>query len=170
MSEPKRIGSIEIDQDIDFQKRSWSVQRVGWAMMLLIVAAALIGVFGDGPVSKAHTGDSNLLRIDYDRFVRLESPEKLTFNVGPAALAGDAPIELWIDQEWLSKHDVKAIVPEPSEARVTTGRLIYRFATQSTGSPLRIEFDLETKAMGRLTGKAGINGSSSVVFNQLAYP
>ena len=170
MSEPKRIGSIDIDQDIQFQKNSWKVQRVGWAMMLLIAAAAILGVFGGGPVSKAHAGDANLLRIDYARFVRLESPEKVTFNVGPAAQRVDALVELWIDQEWLEEHDVKAIVPEPSETRVAAGRVIYRFDTESTGFPLRIEFDLETKGMGRMNGKAGISGSNPVVFNQLAYP
>jgi hypothetical protein len=170
LTQPRRKGSIEIDEDIDFQKRSWSVQRAGWVVMLLIVAAALLGLFGGGPVSNAHAGDANLLSIDYERFVRLESPEKITLNIGGAAARGGSSIDLWIDRGWLAKHDVNSIVPEPSETRVTPDKVIYRFDVDSTGVPTRIEFDLETKAMGVLKGRAGIAGGNPVTFNQLAYP
>ena len=170
MAEPRRKGSIEIGEDLDFQRRSWTVQRAGWVVMVLIVAAALAGVFGGGPVSDARAGDANLLTINYQRFVRLESPEKITFNVGRAAARGGSSVDVWIDRAWLSKHDVNSIVPEPSETRVTQDRVIYHFDVDSTGVPSRIEFDLETKAMGLLKGRAGIAGGNPVTFNQLAYP
>jgi len=170
VAEPKRKGSIEIGEDLEFQQRSWTVQRIGWVVMMLIVAAALAGVFGGGPVSNARAGDANLLSVDYQRFARLESPEKITFNVGRAAAGGSSSVDLWIDRGWLAKHDINAIVPEPSDTRVTQDRVIYRFDVDSAGIPSRIEFDLETKAMGRLKGRAGIAGRNSVSFNQLAYP
>ena len=170
MAEPRRKGSIEIGEDLEFQRRSWRVQRIGWAVMMLIVAAALLGIFGGGPLSNARAGDANRFGIDYQRFVRLESPEKITFNVGSASATGASSVDIWIDRGWLEKHDISSIVPEPSETRVTPDRVIYRFAVDSTGVPLRIDFDLETKAMGILKGRAGIADGNPMTFTQLAYP
>ena len=170
MAEPRRTGSIDIGEDIDFQKRSWSVQRAGWVVMLLLVAAALLGVFGGGPLSDARAGDANLLRVDYDRFVRLESSEKITFTVGREAILDGSSVDLWVDREWLRAHEVNSIVPEPSETRVTADKVTYRFNVDSSGGASRIEFDLETKAMGVLKGRAGIARGNSLEFKQLAYP
>lgn len=170
MPEPGQMGSIELEQDIDFQNRSWTVQRAGWVVMLVIVAAALIGVFGGGPVSSARAGDTNRLRVDYERFVRLDSPEKITFTVGRGAVPAGSSVDLWIDRQWLTKHVVNSIVPAPSGTRVTSDRVIYRFDVDSAGFPSQIEFDLETRGMGRLKGRAGTGAGNSVAFTQLAYP
>jgi hypothetical protein len=42
----KRIGDVEINQDLDFQRRCWTVQRIGWIVMAVLVLSALLGVFG----------------------------------------------------------------------------------------------------------------------------
>ncbi|HWF61470.1 MAG TPA: hypothetical protein VN666_14325 [Nitrospira sp.] len=49
-SSPVRISALEINQDIDVQWQTWTLQRISWAGMALIVLAALAGVFGSGPV------------------------------------------------------------------------------------------------------------------------
>jgi hypothetical protein len=170
LSEPRRKETIEIDRDIEFQRRSWQVQRIAWVLMLVIVVAAVLGAFGNGPLSSAHAGDASRLSVDYERFVRFVSPEKVTFHIARAAIQPGSSVELWVDREWLARHDVKAIVPEPSETRVTPDRLIYRFSVDSAGFPFRIELDLETMAVGALHGKAGLTDGSTVLFNQFAYP
>jgi hypothetical protein len=170
LSKPRRIGSIEIDQDIAFQERSWRVQRAAWSAMVLIIAAALLGAFGHGPLSSARAGDENLLRIEYERFVRLESPEKITFTVGRSASRPDSTVELWVDRQWLSEHEVRSIVPDPYETRLTTDRVVYQFRVDSAAFPSRIEFNLDTRGVGALRGSAGISGSAPVKFSQFAYP
>ena len=42
-AETDRVGDLEIHQDLPFQRRSWTVQRVGWAIMALVVLAGLLG-------------------------------------------------------------------------------------------------------------------------------
>lgn len=170
MSKPRRIGSIEIDQDLDFQKGSWKVQRVAWTIMVVIVAGALLGAFGNGPLSSAHAGKNNLLRVDYERFVRLESPETITFIVGSGALRPDSLVEIWIDRRWLSEHDVKSIFPEPSATSVTRERVVYQFHVDSAAFPARIQFNLETRGIGAMYGRAGIVGAQPIKFSQFAYP
>ncbi|MDQ6718742.1 MAG: hypothetical protein M3Z17_10420 [Gemmatimonadota bacterium] len=49
--------TLGIAEDMNFQRRTWMVQRVGWAIMILVCIAALFGVFGKGPLSNGHFGD-----------------------------------------------------------------------------------------------------------------
>jgi hypothetical protein len=44
----QRAGNLEINQDLRFQRRMWAVQRIGWAVMALIVLVGLVGVVRDG--------------------------------------------------------------------------------------------------------------------------
>ena len=169
MSKPKRVGSIEIDQDLEFQKRSWAFQRVSWTAMLLIAVAALLGAFGNGPLASAHSGDDASIAIDYERFVRLNSPEEVTITFGSAVATGKQ-VSIWVDREWLSRHDVKGIVPEPSESTVTPYAVIYTFNVDSQGQMSKIELDLEPRSIGRIEGKAGLVGGKTVQFNQFSYP
>ena len=37
----------------EYHRREWAVQRIGWCVMTLVLAAAVAGVFGSGPVSRA---------------------------------------------------------------------------------------------------------------------
>ena len=69
MSEHHRVGDLEISQDLTFQRRSWIVQRVGWVMLALLILAALGGLFGPGPLSRARAGPHDgPLWVEYQRF------------------------------------------------------------------------------------------------------
>jgi len=82
----KRIGDLDINQDLAFQRRSWSLQRIGWGLIALVLIAALLGLFGHGPLSEATTDDPSLpIRLAYERFGRFGSPLVLRIRVEPAA-------------------------------------------------------------------------------------
>lgn len=49
----RRVGELEIEEDLDFQRRMWRLQQIGWALLVLVVVAALLGLFGKGPLSRA---------------------------------------------------------------------------------------------------------------------
>ena len=169
MPETERVGSIQIEQDLDFQQKSWTVQRVSWIIMLLIAAAGLLGVFGGGPIADATAGDRNELEIEYERLVRMSGSEKLGISFGERAPRSGSTVSLWLDREWLSRHNVRAIVPEPESTTVAADRVTYYFSAKP-GSPTKVEFDLETIAFGSIHGKAGIPGGTTVTFNQFSYP
>ena len=40
MGSMQRIGDLELSQDLEFQRRSWRVQRIGQGVMLLVLLAA----------------------------------------------------------------------------------------------------------------------------------
>ena len=62
--------SLEIDDNADLHQIEWRIQRAGWLIWGVIIAAGLLGLLGSGPISSATaTGADDSLSIDYDRFV-----------------------------------------------------------------------------------------------------
>jgi hypothetical protein len=43
--------SLQIEEDMPLQERTWRFQRVGWAAMGLLLVSALAGLFANGPLS-----------------------------------------------------------------------------------------------------------------------
>ena len=80
----KQVGDLEIEQDLGFEERAWRVQRVSWFIMFLVIALALIGLFGTGPLSSARTGSSgDEFSANYERFARHLGNESVVFQIRP---------------------------------------------------------------------------------------
>ena len=170
MTKPKKENGIEINEDMDFQRRSWTVQRAGWAAMLLFVIAGAMGVFGSGPVSSAHVGiEGSSFRMKYDRFIRLRAPTQVSIDLGSGAVQPDSTVRIWFDSEWLSAFEVQSVTPEPEETELAGNRIIHVFRVRGSTAP-RINYDLEGQKGGRITGMAGLVNGASFRFSQLAYP
>lgn len=139
--------------------------------MLGISVAALLGVFGKGPLSHARAGsDDSGLRVDYERFLRQEAPGTLTVNLGGAAVRPDSMTEVWLDRTWLAEMEVTGITPEPERSRVETDRVVYTFRLNPESTPARVTWYFETHLLGRSTVRVGVVGGPSYSFSQLAYP
>lgn len=169
MSDIQRIGDLEIDQDLDFQRREWRVQRVLWAATALLLVLALLGLFGTGPISgtTAESADGTV-SVDYHRFVRHDGRASLTFHVSGEG-ASNQQIELWISQDYIDNVQVEGISPQPQEVRSAGDRTIYVFAVDEAGDPLNATFALGPQHIGRLSGEAGA-GEARVSIDQISYP
>jgi hypothetical protein len=170
MAKPKRVGSIEISEDMDFQRKSWRVQRIGWVIMLGIAIASLFGAFGDGPLSSAEKGDaSSGFRISYERFPRHNATEVIDFEVDGVAIGADT-MRIWIDRQWLSGKEIRSMSPEPAESALEGTRIIYAFTGNRAASGRHVRMHLEPRKMGRVRGEAGLVGGRSFTFGQFVYP
>jgi hypothetical protein len=171
MAKLQKIGPLEISQDLDFQRRSWRVQRFGWVLMLMVSLAALLGLFGRGILSSAHLGaDASPIRAEYERFLRANAPGTLTIFIGSAAIRPDSTAELWLDRTWLAGMKVRAITPEPDGTRMDANRVMYTFSLDPAAAPARVTFDLETRSSGRINGRVGLVNGPSYNFSQFSYP
>lgn len=171
MAKSSDSDTLGIADNLTFQRRTWTVQRVGWTIMVFIIIAALFGVFGKGPVSHGHLGDdASPLRADYDRFLRLNSPTQLTVYAGEGAIRPDSTVELWIDRAWLSKMEINGITPEPDKARLLADRIVYTFRAQPGSTPARIVFEMDDRELWRIGGVLGLTNGQSYRFSQFAYP
>ena len=99
--EQQGAETLELEQNLDFQQRSWALQHLGWAVMGLLILAALLGLFGAGPLSSLTTGSQDgLLVLQYDRFWRLQSPMILRVILRPMAIQA-SEAQIWLSRAYL---------------------------------------------------------------------
>jgi hypothetical protein len=153
------------DEHLQFQRREWLVQRLGWALIAGLLILALAGLFGDGPLSHARAANKESGSVEYERYVR--SGSRTTLVLTPAAaLAPGVSIEITAD--YLRKFRVEHVTPEPSAVRMHGERFVYEFAASAPDAA--IVFNLQPEGLGRHTAEVAINGGAPLTIRQYTYP
>lgn len=170
MSEPHRVGTLEISEDLSFQEREWKVQRLAWLVMLVVIILALLGLFSTGPLSSTHQqSEDGSLQIDYQRFVRHDGRTTFSASVdGEHATNGE--IEVWITTDYLERVNLQSINPQPDEVRDDGDRRIMVFLTDDPSADLSVALSIRPQEMWRLSGEVGVVDGPSVSFSQFSYP
>jgi hypothetical protein len=165
-----RVGSLEIDQDLEFQRRMWVVQRVGWAAMVLIVVLALLGLFATGPLSSAATETSDgALQIEHGRFARHEALTTLELAVGPQAVA-NSQVQVRASQSFLDTYSIEQIVPEPDSVALESDGVTWTFSVGELAGPGQITLLVRPERIGFQRSEIGLAGGQTLSFRQLIYP
>jgi hypothetical protein len=168
MSNP--VEALEIEDLPSFQKKEWRIQRIGWAVWVLILLAGMLGLVGMGPLSSTSaTASDDTLTLEYDRFVRYHQPTKLHVMLRPNNQTGD-PIRLSISQPLLDRLQISRIEPEPQRRELSNDGVVYSFPTASAVEQARIRFHVQYEAIGSSTGRIALLGRESVTFHQFVYP
>ena len=165
---PRRVtdGSLS-ERDLRFQRRLWTVERAAWWVQLALVAGALLGLLGGGPMSRG-SARSSALEVAYGRFVRNAAPGELRVEVGPSLVRGDE-LALELDARWLSGVTVVRTVPEPERSEAGPAGTTFTFRT-APGRTAHVRFDLEYAAAGARRGRLRIPQGPEVTFRQWVYP
>lgn len=170
MADLPRVGDLEIDQDLEHEERAWKFRRIGWILMALIVFAGLAGLLGSGPLSHASAGGpESPLRVEYPRFARFTAPAYLEIHLSPSAAAG-REARVWIDRDYLQDMQIEDVVPEPERVESAGDRLVFVMPLAEPGRSTAIELHLQAQRIGSLEGRVGVEGGSSLQFQQLIYP
>lgn len=161
---PKKTRDLEIDEDLDFQRREWHGQRIGTAVLFLFVVGAILGLTGKGgPLSHARAGaPGDAINIEYDRFVRGDAPSRLFVHLR----GGSEPLQFWLSDHYLERVKVETITPEPHRISVEKNRHVYGF--QQGLSEVTVILHLEALTTGILDGQVGLVGGPEVRFRQFA--
>ncbi len=159
--------TLELREDEARQRRDWFVQRCGWACMALVVLATMFGLCGPGPLGNRSARSAAGLRLEYDRFVRVEAPASLRITVPPSE-KGSRRAELLIDEGWLRHVHLETIVPEPESIRAANNRLQYTMPPASGSLVVTLHF--EPESWGQLEGTIGLSGDTPLLVSQFAYP
>lgn len=171
MEEPQKVGDLEIHQDLEFETRNWRVQRLGWALMGLMVLAGLAGLFGRGPLSHAEaTSGGGALTVKYERFVRHAAPSEVEFVVQPSAIEGGV-VRLLVSRAFLQGLQVEGVEPPPETAALSGDYLLYAFPAGPSGREARILFRIVPDHY--LLRRAEVtlpDGRERVWFRQFVFP
>ncbi len=168
MTEPRRVGAIEVHEDPEFERREWRVQRIGWVLLLLFVVAAAAGLFGRGPASLARAGEQGgPFEMSYGRFTRYEAPVNLDLKLRPEP--GQDP-QLWLSSEYLKGLRIERVTPEPARTQLQADGVLYTFEAGDAQQPVEITVHAMADRIGLRSGRAGTAPDHAFDFWQFVYP
>ncbi len=165
-----KTDEIEINEDLDFEKRFWIIQRVGWAVLILIILLALLGFFGDGVLSNAKAGQENAgVWLDYPQFARYKNQFRIAVHVETAAI-NENEIPIRLNRSYLDRARVDGISPAPDNERSSYEWITYLFTRQQEDSSLTVYFYVTPFRAGVLPGMLQSPDGRPVNFSQFVFP
>lgn len=129
---------MQLEEDPDFQTRSWRVQRLVWFLGLLVLIAGLLGFVGGGPLSADELELTGGTRIHYPKFARFDHEERLRIE-----FPSGGPAQILIGGEL--QHSAEPSV-QPEQALVSANGILYQFKQTSGGE---VEFRFQPQRAGR---------------------
>lgn len=120
--------SLQIDEDLDLHIKGWIFQRIGWALMLLFLVCAALGVFGDGMLSEKIL-TSRGTSVLFDRYLRRENDTEVEI----LAPYKDGRLLVVFSPMFTKSFKVDRVVPKPVEERTNNGSTVYAFAGEEAG-------------------------------------
>jgi hypothetical protein len=163
-----KYQGLEIEEDIQMASKSWTFQRIGWVLMLLLVIAAVLGFTGGGGLPGISTGkaggEAAGMELVYERYLRWEAPAALKITLFDA----QAPEQrLRFSKDFYEKLQVEQVVPEPKEVRIGKEHITYTF--NSEGGKAHLIFYLKPQHPGQME-IAVDNGNKKITISQIVYP
>jgi len=155
---------------MEFQRRTWVVERIGWLVLAAIIGAALLGLFGRGLIgSEVASAEDGRLSLDYYRFWRMQSPTRLLLRFQPSAGGADRA-RVWLDRSYLEAVSISRVTPQPERVEAASNRLIYVFALADAGAGTAVTFEVEPRRPWLIRGRVGVVDGAEIRFSQFIYP
>lgn len=166
----ERVGTLEVPQDLGFQRKAWVFQRVGWAAMAVVIALAFLGVFGHGISSKRSTTsrDGNL-KVEYAAVARHRAPDTLRLTLAPGAVQGDEA-RIAFSIETLDGMDIETVYPEPESVETGADETVFTFKLAQEGTLTEIVFNVLYEDVGRRRGSITVEGHQPAEFSHFVLP
>lgn len=159
--------SLEIDEDLALQRVQWRVERIGWVLLAAAVVAALLGLFGPGPISLTAQSSADV-EVRYNRFARLGSPLTLDITLRPEP--GATEVEVALSRDYLEQVQVEGVTPEPDSVRSQALDLVYVFGVGPGAEEVDLTFDFTVATIGPAVGSIGPPDGERVTVSHLFYP
>ncbi|MBC7834576.1 MAG: hypothetical protein H7Y88_05685 [Phycisphaerales bacterium] len=165
-----RVGDLDIDQDLPFERREWVVHKLAWATLGLVVILGLLGLLGgNGPLcgrSVSMTGAPIPARVEYRRYARLDGHTNLTLRLPARDSSGEETV--WLSRSFIEAVAVELITPRPREERAGGDQIVYLFDTEP-GEGAVVCFRYKPRAPGALECLCGAS-DGTLRFTQWVYP
>lgn len=159
-------GDNPLAVDPVFERRHKMFQRVGWAFLLLFLAAALAGLLGGGGLS-TRTKSSGNYALTYDRVLQRQAPAELRIDVRAHPQAG--VLQVILNAGYLDRVSIERITPEPKATELAAGGVMWSFPAEAGPASSFIYFEIQPKRPGSVAAELQV-GKQTFVFKQLVLP
>ena len=168
MARTKRIGDLEIPEDLSFQFHEWIAERIGWLLLAGVLVCALLGFFGNGHFSNATVSSRDgKLTAQYQRYTRLEAP--FDMNLLVAADPGMNTVRVSLSRDYVRDAKFDDIQPTPVLVSSDADWATYTFEV-SEKYPAGIRFSLQLDTFGAEELKLRRENSEPVLLKQFVFP
>jgi hypothetical protein len=168
--------NLEAELDPRFNRIERRVQRVGWAIIALVLVAAVLGLFGGGFFSQATArdrGEGYELALRYPRLGRAESNLELELRIAAPGQSSSEVMAVF-SGEIVDKASFTGIAPQPDSETVDGDSIVYTWEVEDWSQPLVVRFEYEARDWRMLDGRfevsAGDESLGSVSFDQFLFP
>jgi hypothetical protein len=170
MADLKRISGVDLNQDMDYQRREWRAERIAWVFFTLVIVAALLGLLGQGPLSKARAGDPDAgLELIWERIDRNHAPTQMTLMLSPAVIQnGTARVSF--TREYIDRIEIDEVVPEPQSVETTPDGVTYAFEAEDASQPVAVEVDFQYARPGMARGEVSVEGGPTLPISSFVWP
>jgi len=160
--------SIEMDDDPRQQDIEWTVQRVAWVILTLLLVAVALGLFGrGGPLSTvAMRSEDGRFRVEYERFLRHHSQDMLRVSLEKATAAA---VRVRMDGNYMKHIQIERVTPEPEREIGADGAVTYVFHSRPE-SAFEASFYFTPEKHGRLGGWIALDDGPRQSITQFVYP
>ena len=88
-------ANLDDGKNLRMQKYEWIFERTAWVLMIALLLAAVLGLFGPGPLSfRTRTSADGKLVVDYYAVQRHEAPSELCIHFRDRAAQGAIRVAL----------------------------------------------------------------------------
>ena len=101
--------SVDIETDRVFQERFWIAVRIGWAAMIAVMVAAILGFTGSGGTFSAQALQAGNVTVEIPSVSRWAASDTLTIVI-------DQPSErttVWIPAGFGDVFSIESVTPQP---------------------------------------------------------
>lgn len=137
---PKVSGELAVGENLQFQRRWWTFERIIWPIFVIIVLFDLLGGLGHGWLAKARAGTpGGALTLDYERIERANSPSTMTLHFGPAAITAGR-IQVYVSNSVVETLGAQRIAPQPATSSIGQDGITYTFPASAGPADVQIQF------------------------------
>jgi hypothetical protein len=162
-------AGLERKELIDQRNNSRRVERTAWAIMVLIICAALTGSIGVGQLTKKILGtEEEGFLLEFNTMLRYKQETILKFTVFPQERSRSFGIK--VNKAFFKGMATEKIVPEPYETLIGKEDYIFNFLRSDHSNPNDIFFHLKPIEFGKRKLIAGKDGKAPQEMEVFIYP
>lgn len=159
-SVPKVDNAVAVGENLAFQRKWWTFERVLWSFFTLVLLADVSGLLGRGPLSKAQRINTDrTLDVRYERIERANTPSILTV-LPTQGTVHEGKLQLYVSDSLVRELGNQRVIPQPLSSVIGEGGITYTFAASVL--PMTLQFALEPSFPGVHTFLMRVPGSSPV--------
>lgn len=154
---------LEIGFDQRFEKRWRRLEVASHGIMLLFALAALVGLFGKGPLShRTHQTADGRLAVDFEPLARWGTSTQVTVHLsGPPSDSNSGaatPARLFVDNALVEPLGLQQVIPQPMSTKALRGGAVYEFDIPPGQGSAAVRFILKPATVGLVTGEVRQGG------------